>query len=132
MVQQQIKLCGKEITVGYCFATEINFANFTEGDNAPRFIADAATKMDALTKGGTDTPDIRKAIYLILSAALAYYSSIDKELPIIDKDLMFCDDPSEIYTALGAVIILYGKFYKLIPSEAEKAKKSQKGSKGKN
>ena len=132
MVQQQIKLCGKEITIGYCFATEINFANFTEGDNAPRFIADAATKMDALTKGGTDTPDIRKAIYIILSAALAYYSSIDQELPISDKDLMFCDDPSEIYTALSAVIILYGKFYKLIPSEAEKAKKSQKGSKGKN
>ena len=45
---------------------------------------------------------------------------------------MFCDEPSEIYTALSAVIILYGKFYKLIPSEAEKAKKSQKGSKGKN
>ena len=132
MLQQTIQLCGKDITLGYCFATEINFTNFTDGDNAPKFIADAATKLDALTKGGTDTPDIRKSIYLILSAALAYYSSIDQEMPIIDKDLMFCDDPTEIYTALGAVILLYGKFYKMIPAEVEKAKKSQKGPKGKN
>ena len=132
MVQQQIKLCGKEISVGYCFATEINYTNLTDGDNSHRYIAEAATKLDALKKGGTEIPDVKKAIYLILSAALAYSSSKDEEMPLVDKDLMFAEDPTEIWTALGTVILLYGQFYHLIPAEAEKIKKSQKGSKGKN
>ena len=132
MVQQTVKLCGKDITLGYCFATEINYTNLTDGDNAPRYIAESATKLDALKKGGTDIPDVKKAIYLILSAALAYYTSKDEEMPLVDKDLMFAENPTEIWTALGTVILLYGQFYHLIPAEAEKIKKSQKGSKGKN
>ena len=132
MVQQQIKLCGKEITIGYCFATEINYSNFTDGDNAVPFIHEAANKLDALTKGGTEVPDIKKSIFLILSAALAYYASKDEKMPIEDKDLMFADDPTEVYAALGAVILLYGKFYHLIPAESEAAAKDQKGKGGKN
>ena len=84
-----------------------------------------------MQKGGTEVPDVKKAIYLILSAALAYYTSKDEEMPLMDKDLMFADNPTEIWTALGAVIILYGKFYHLIPSE-EKQLKKKKGQKGKN
>ena len=131
MLQQTIQLCGKDITLGYCFATEINYTNLTDGDNAPRYIAEAAAKLDALQKGGTEVPDVKKAIDLILSAAIAYYTSKDEEMPLVDKDLMFADNPTEIWTALGTVILLYGQFYHLIPSEAKKLKK-QKGAKGKN
>lgn len=132
MVQQTVKLCGKDITLGYCFATEINYTNLTDGDNAPRYITDAISKFDAIKKGSNEMPDVEKAIYLILSSALAYYSSIDEQMPIADKDLMFSGNPTEIYEALGTVIILYGKFYHLIPEEAAKASKEQKGSKEKN
>jgi len=132
MVQQTIQLCGKDVTLGYCFATEINYSNLTDGDNAPRYIAESATKLDALKKGGTDIPDVKKAIYLILSAALAYYTSKDEEMPLVDKDLMFAENPTEIWTALGTVILLYGQFYHLIPSEAANAAKEQEGKQGKN
>ena len=134
MVQQTIQLCGKEVTLGYCFATEINYSNLTKGDNVPRYIAEAAAKMDAISKGqGTEVPDVEKAIYLILAAELAYYGSKDQELPVVDKDLMYCESPTEIYTALGTIILLYGQFYKLLPSEAEQAAKEQEeGKQGKN
>lgn len=132
MVQQTIQLCGKDITLGYCFATEINYTNLTDGDNAPRYIAEAANKLDAIQKGSTEVPDVKKAIYLILSAALAYYTSKDEEMPLVDKELMFDGNPTEIWTALGTVILLYGQFYHLITAEAEAAAKEQKGSAGKN
>ena len=133
MVQQTITICGKEVTLGYCFATEINYSNLTKGDSVPRYIAEAAAKMDAISKGkGTEVPDVEKAIYLILAAELAYYGSKDQEIPLVDRDLMYADNPTDIYTALGAIILLYGQFYKLIPSEAEDAKKEQEGKQGKN
>lgn len=133
MVQQTITICGKEVTLGYCFATEINYTNLTKGDSVPRYISEAAAKMDAISKGkGTEVPDVEKAIYLILAAELAYYGSKGEEIPLVDSDLMYADNPTDIYTALGTIILLYGQFYKLIPSEAEQAAKEQEGKEGKN
>ena len=122
---------GKQVTLCYCYATEINFANYTNGENASVFIQETAKKIDALTKGdATAQPDIEKCIYLVLAAAIAYYRSKGEECPIKDEDLLFSDDPTELYTALAQIVLLYGSFYKLLPGDEPKTK--GKGSKGKN
>ena len=122
---------GKQVTLCYCYATEINFANYTNGENASVFIQETAKKIDALTKGdATAQPDIEKCIYLVLAAAIAYYRSKGEECPIKDEDLLFSDDPTELYTALAQIVLLYGSFYKLLPGDEPKTK--EKGSKGKN
>jgi hypothetical protein len=43
---------------------------------------------------------------------------------------MFTNDPTELYTALAQIVLLYGAFYKLLPGDEPKTK--GKGSKGKN
>ena len=122
---------GKQVTLCYCYGTEINYANYTNGENASVFIQETAKKIDALTKGdATAQPDIEKCIYLILAAAIAYYKSKGEECPIKDEDLLFTDDPTELYTALAQIVLLYGSFYKLLPGDEPKTK--GKGSKGKN
>ena len=122
---------GKQVTLCYCYGTEINYANYTNGENASVFIQETAKKIDALTKGdATEQPDIEKCIYLILAAAIAYYKSKGEECPIKDEDLLFSDDPTELYTALAQIVLLYGSFYKLLPGDEPKTK--GKGSKGKN
>ena len=122
---------GKQVTLCYCYGTEINYANYTNGENASVFIQETAKKIDALTKGdATAQPDIEKCIYLILAAAIAYYKSKGEECPIKDEDLLFSDDPTELYTALAQIVLLYGSFYKLLPGDEPKTK--GKGSKGKN
>ena len=121
---------GKQVTLAYCYATEINFSKFTKGGIAATFIQETAVKIDALTKGDTTAqPDIEKCIYLILAAAIAYSSSKGEEPPITADDLMFTDNPSELYEALGLVILLYGEFYNLT---GEPNPKTKKGKKGKN
>ena len=122
-----VTINGKQVTLGYCYATEINFSNFT-GENASLFIPDATAKLEAMTKGGTEMPDIKKCIYIILAAALAASDSKGEECVITDKDLLYTENPSELYEALAQVILLYGEFYKLIPSEQPK----KKGKPGKN
>lgn len=119
---------GKQVTLGYCFATEINYSKFTNGENASIFIPETTKKLDALTKGDiTSMPDIEKCIYLILAAAIAYYQSKGEECPITADDIMFTPKSSELYEALGQVILLYGQFYNLVGEP-----KPKKGSKGKN
>ena len=120
---------GKQVTLAYCYATEINYSNFTNGENASIFIQETAKKIDALTKGdATAQPDIEKCIYLILAAAIAYSKSKGEDCPITADDFLFSDNPNELYETLSQVILLYGSFYHLIPSEQPK----KKGKKGKN
>ena len=132
METKTITINGKEVTLCYCYATEINFAKLTDGENASIFIQETAKKVDALSKGdATAQPDIEKCIYLILAAAIAYSKSIgEKEPPITDEDLLFSNSPTELYEAVGAVILLYGSFYKLLPGDKPKTK--EKGKAGKN
>ena len=122
---------GKQVTLAYCYATEINYAKYTNGENASVFIQETAKKIDALSKGdATAQPDVEKCIYLILAAAIAYSMSKGEEPPITADDLMFTNDPTELYTALAQIVLLYGSFYKLLPGDEPKTK--GKGSKGKN
>jgi hypothetical protein len=123
---------GKEVTLCYCYATEINYAKYTNGENASVFIQETAKKIDAISKGdATAQPDVEKCIYLILAAAIAYSTSKgEKEPPITADDLMFTNDPTELYTALAQIVLLYGAFYKLLPGDVKE--QEQKGTKGKN
>ena len=120
---------GKQVTLCYCYGTEINFSKLTNGENINVFIPETAKKIDALSKGDvTAMPDVEKCICLVLAAAIAYYKSKGEECPITDDDFLFSDNPTELYEALSQVILLYGSFYHLIPSEQPK----KKGKKGKN
>jgi hypothetical protein len=121
---------GKQVTFLYGFATEINYAKFTKGDNIHTFVQETAKQLDALVKGKAQVlPDVEKCIYLILAAAIAYSTSKGEEPPITADDLMFTEKPTELYEALGQVILLYGQFYDMTD---EPQTKEQKGTKGKN
>ena len=122
---------GKQVTLCYCYGTEINFNKLTNGENINVFIPETAKKIDALSKGDvTAMPDVEKCICLVLAAAIAYYKSKGEECPITDEDLLFSDDPTELYTALAQIVLLYGSFYKLLPGDEPKTK--EKGKAGKN
>ena len=67
---------GKQVTLCYCYGTEINFSKLTNGENINVFIPETAKKIDALSKGdATAMPDVEKCICLVLAAAIAYYKS---------------------------------------------------------
>ena len=48
----------------------------------------------------------------------------------MDDDLLYTNDPTELYTALAQIVLLYGSFYKLLPGDEPKTK--GKGKAGKN
>lgn len=120
MKKETIKLVGKDVTLAYCYATEIAYKDLADEDIAV-FIQEIFTS----TQKG-EMPDVKKAVYLILAAMMAYYNSTGEECPVKDTDIINEADPTEFGTALAAVLNLWKAFYNVPSSEKKPTKKTGK------
>lgn len=128
MKTKTINLCGKDVTLDYCYATEISYKMLSDED-INDFVQDVVAALNAEPQR---MPDVRKSVLLIIAAAMAYAESKGEECPVTDKDLMYNATPDELGTALGTVIALRMEFYHVPTDEAEAAKKEQKEDDPKN
>lgn len=113
MTTKTITIAGKEVTLAYCYATEIGYKLLSDED-ITAYMADA---LEALKE--SRMPDTRKTVYVII-AAINAYSEWKGEQPVIsDRDLMYDATPLELGTALGTIIQLRADFYK-VPSDEPK------------
>lgn len=110
MITKEIKLCGKQVTLAYNYATEISYKILSDEDIID-FGQEVVEKIQH-----EQMPDIRKTIYLILASMQSYYESKGEECPITDKDLMYECTPQELGVALGTIIGLRSQFYH-VPSD---------------
>ena len=130
MLTKEITLCGKQVTLAYCYATEIAYKDLSDEN-----IADYIKEAVACIQEETD-PDVKHTIYAILACMLAYYQSQGKEAPLTDTDLMNDAKPAELGTAIFTIIGLRMEFYHV--PKGEPADKVTSGSpagsenKGKN
>ena len=113
MIQKEINLCGKPVTMGYCYATEITFKDLA-GQDMTDFAMEAVTAFQA-----ERMPDVKKTIYAILSCIVAYYESKGEETPVKDTELINDTTPMEIGKALGTVLSLRAEFYTVPKGEPE-------------
>ena len=117
MRKKEITLCGKKVTLTYCYATEINYKILSDED-----IADFMT---AAQQAITDKkmPDIKKSILLIIAAMQPHYELTGKNMPLDDKTLMLNLSPEELGTAIGTIIGLRAEFYYIPTGEPKDSKK---------
>ncbi len=113
MITKEITICSKQVTLAYCYATEISYKILSDEDIIS-FGKEIAQKIQH-----EQMPDIRKTIYLILASMQSYYDSKGEKCPITDKELMYECTPKEIGQALGTIIGLRGKFYHIPDDEPE-------------
>lgn len=115
MITKEITICGKQVTLAYCYATEISYKILSDED-----IIDFGQEIVEKIQH-EQMPDIRKTIYLILAAMNAYYESKGEKAPVSDKELMYECTPQEIGQALGVIIGLRSQFYH-VPTDEPKDK----------
>lgn len=129
MKTKTINICGKDVTLAYCYGTEISYKMLSDED-INDFVQEVVAALNAEPQR---MPDIRKSVLLIIAAAMAFTESKgEKDCPIADKDLMYHATPDELGTALGTVIALRMEFYHVPTDEAETAKKEEKEDDPKN
>jgi hypothetical protein len=100
MEKKEIIIGGVAVKIGYCFATELAFKQYT-GVN----IEDM------------DTQNPEHIIYLILSAIVSYYEGSGEASPVKDTDLMYRAKPAELVAALTEVFKLRKEWYQVPKGE---------------
>ena len=105
MLQKEITLCGRQVTLAYCYATEIAYKDLSD-ENIADYIKEAVACIQAETD-----PDVKHTIYAILACMLAYYQSRGEDAPLKDTDLMNDAKPAELGVAIFTIIGLRMDFY---------------------
>jgi hypothetical protein len=100
MIEKEITIGGVAVKIGYCFATELAFKQYT-GVN----IEDM------------DTANPEHIIYIILSAIVSYYEGSGGGSPVKDNDLMYKAKPTELIAALTEVFKMRAEWYELPKGE---------------
>lgn len=109
MITKEITIAGKQVTLGYCFATEIGFKTLADKD-LTQFIQEVAAGFTAEPKV---EPDKETVIRAIIASAVAYYESRGEEPAITDRDLMYEATVMELSEALGYIIQMFAQFYNI-------------------
>jgi hypothetical protein len=113
MITKEITICGKQVTLAYCYATEISYKILSDEDIID-FGQEVVEKIQH-----EQMPDIRKTIFLIIASMQSYYESKGEQCPVTDKELMYECTPQEIGMALGVIIGLRTNFYHVPSDEPE-------------
>lgn len=114
MVTKEITLCGKQVTLAYCYATEIAYKIF-EGEEVSEFFKHVAQSF----KDAKD-PDTQKTLHAIMAFMSAFYGE-PKDLPLTNSDMMRDLKPSEFAEAIMTMGQLREEFY-FIPKDEPKEK----------
>lgn len=124
MITKEITLCGKQVTLAYCYATEIAYKEMSDED-----IFDYAQAAVEAIKAQRD-PDIKKTILAIIAGMMAYYEDKDKA-PVKDSEIMREATPVEIGTAMLTILSMRSEFYH-VPKDEPEDKQEKGGRKRKN
>lgn len=120
MIKKDITICGKQVTLGYCYATEIAY-NKVVGEDVLPFIQESVKRYEE-----GQGPDRQKTVAFIIASAVAYYQSIGEESPIEADDLLYNANAQEFSQAAATVFELYKEFYEVAPNDKAAKRKGQK------
>ena len=116
MITKEITLCSKQVTLAYCYATEIAYKDLSDED-----MFDYAQHAVEAIQAQRD-PDIKKTILAIIACMMAYYEDADKA-PVKDSDIMKEATPVELGTAMLTILSMRNDFYHVPSGEPEEKPK---------
>ena len=120
MITKEITLCGKQVTLAYCYATEIAYKDLSNED-----MLDYAKHAIESIQAQRD-PDIKRTIFAIIACMMAYYEDADKA-PVKDSEIMKQATPVEIGTAMLTILSMRSEFFHVPKDEPEDKPASGKG-----
>lgn len=112
MITKKVTLCGKEVTLAYCYATEIAYKDLSDED----MFDYAKHALDSIQ--AQRDPDIKKTILAIIACMMAYYEDAGKA-PVKDTDIMKTATPVELGTAMLTILRMRNDFYHVPNGEPE-------------
>lgn len=131
MIQEEITIAGKTITIAYNFATELAYKNLADEDISEYFKASFA----AITSDPPRDPDTDKSIRLVFASEMSYYDSLTENndrYPVSIRNLMYDAQPDELIKAVLTIMGMHNEFYKIPVGEPQDPKPKTGRKKTKN
>lgn len=124
MTEKTITICGQEVRICYCAATENAFENIT-GKSISVFVPTFGKDEN----GNTIITEPAKAMtgdwmFLGIGGIIAAYSKNNQESPIDTNKVLFDATPKDVSNLITAIIELRGQWYKvpeIIPKDEQPA-----------
>ena len=112
--EKTINICGKEVSIRYCAATETGFEQLS-GKSSDIFTPQPERDSDGNIIGYTQRANMDDYIKLSIAAIIAAYSVKGEDAPVTAEDVMYNASSKDISGMLTAVIQLRNQWYD-IPS----------------
>lgn len=131
MKTKEVTICGKQVTLAYCYATEIAYKEIADEDMID-YIHHAIESVQS-----QKDPDVKRTIIAIHSCIFAFADANtpdgqDVVTPVTLKQMMKEMTPAEMGIALFAILDLREQFYKVPKEDAEEIKKETREEDQKN
>ena len=111
MTTKKITIAGREVTLAYCYATEIAFRKYT-GVSIDKF----------------DAQNPEHILYMIISSIISWSQSRGEEPAIKADELMYNAKPQEFIDTLTEIFKLRAEWYDVPPGEPEDETDDKQGS----
>ena len=113
MITKELTIIGKQVTLAYCYGTEINFKLLSK-EECSDFITEVVDKIQK-----DEMPDVQRSIWFILAAMKAYCKSKGYADPITEQELLDELSPKECGLAIGTILSMRAEFYHVPLGEPE-------------
>ena len=112
--EKTIKICGKDVQVRYCLASETGF-EVLSGKDASIFLPTPTGEKDENGKPifNMPKPSTDDLLRLSIASILAAYECKGQEPPINVDDILYNATPDEVTTLIATTIELRMKWYRL-------------------
>lgn len=113
--EKTIKICGKQVRIRYCTATETGYETIT-GKSSSIFLPGEENGKKVPSKAG-----LEDYISLALAGIIAAYAAKDEDPPVESKDIMYEASSAEINELVKTIVTLRREWYTPpVTSEEEK------------
>ena len=124
---ETITLCGKDVNIMYCAATETGY-EIVAGKSSQVFLPTILERDEngKVTKAEPPAATLDDYIKLALAGIIAAYASEDKEPPVTDKDILYKATSEEITNLVGTIGKLRVAWYN-VPDVINTDKQQEEG-----
>lgn len=114
IAEKTIKICGKDVQVRYCLASETGF-EVLSGKDASIFLPTPTGEKDENGKPifNIPQPSTDDLVRLSIASILAAYECKGQEAPVKVDDILYNASPEEVTNLIAATIELRMKWYRL-------------------
>ena len=130
---EKITLCGKEVNIMYCAATETGYEIMAE-KSSQVFLPTILERDEngKVTKAEPPAATLDDYIKLALAGIIAAYESEDKKPPVTSKDILYKATSEEITNLVSTIVRLRVAWYNLPDVVAPDKQQAEGGEQPKN